>query len=261
NAGEPKEGPTVRWMKETSRRLGVWLGTSFLEAEGEDFYNTFVLTNPEGGEDGRVRKQTPATGEAFFTRGEAGQHVIHSWLGKIGVAICYENRFAYTPRNMYGQSVDILLQPHAAIALQSSRLFPQKSTEVINDFLRKVSSIYAGLLGIPVIYCNHSGQWRSPMPGIPFLKFDNPFDGFSSIANSDGSLMAQLEREEGVIVEEVILDPSLKKKVAPQTYGKWSMPDVPLSMKIWGLLEFIYAMCYRSSKQRKLRAREISVRS
>ncbi len=106
NGGEPREGLTAKWMKETSKRLGIWLGTSFLEADGEDFYNTFVLTNPAGEEDGRVRKQTPAVGEAYFTRGAVGPHVINTQLGKIGVGICYENEFAYTPKNMYSQSVD-----------------------------------------------------------------------------------------------------------------------------------------------------------
>ena len=57
---ETKEGPTVGWLRENAKRLGVWLGTSFLEAEGEDFFNTFVLMKPDGQEAGRVRKQTSA---------------------------------------------------------------------------------------------------------------------------------------------------------------------------------------------------------
>jgi N-carbamoylputrescine amidase len=65
-AGEPKDGPTGRWLHETSARLGLWLGTSFLETDGEDFFNTFVLVAPDGQEAGRVRKQFPSIGEAFF---------------------------------------------------------------------------------------------------------------------------------------------------------------------------------------------------
>lgn len=88
NGGEPKEGPTVVWMKATSKRLGVWLGTSYLEAEGEDFYNTFVITNPEGEEDGRVRKQSPAVGEAFFTKGQGGlMSSLRSWVGSAWASV------------------------------------------------------------------------------------------------------------------------------------------------------------------------------
>jgi predicted amidohydrolase len=50
DAAEPTQGLTARWLREQARRLGVHLGTSFLEADGEDFFNTFVLATPEGAE-------------------------------------------------------------------------------------------------------------------------------------------------------------------------------------------------------------------
>ncbi|MBN2027143.1 MAG: carbon-nitrogen hydrolase family protein, partial [Actinobacteria bacterium] len=114
NAAEPKEGPSMTWLREHSSRLSVWLGTSYLEAEGEDFFNSFVITNPAGEEDGRVRKQTPAFAEAYFTKGEAGPHVIETELCRIGVGICYENQLAYTPRLMYSQGADLQVMPHSA---------------------------------------------------------------------------------------------------------------------------------------------------
>ena len=64
DAAESKNGPTEKWMKSSSARLGVWIGTSYLEADGEDFFNTFVLTAPNGKIAGRVRKQKPAGPEA-----------------------------------------------------------------------------------------------------------------------------------------------------------------------------------------------------
>lgn len=73
---EPFYGPTTRWMKEISQRLGVYLGTSFLEAEGDDFYNSFVLTTPAGEIAGRVRKNPPASFEAYFFRAGDDPHWI-----------------------------------------------------------------------------------------------------------------------------------------------------------------------------------------
>ena len=64
DTAEREGGPTSTWMKETSSRLGIWLGAGFLEAEGEDFFLSFLVTAPDGGEAGRVRKQTPAFAEA-----------------------------------------------------------------------------------------------------------------------------------------------------------------------------------------------------
>jgi N-carbamoylputrescine amidase len=258
NGGEPVNGPTVIWLKETSKRLGIWLGTSFLEANGEDFYNTFALTNPEGEEDGRVRKQTPAVAEALYTRGEAGPHVINTKLGKIGVGICLENALAYTPRNMYSQSVDLMLQPHSSPGHTVNRLRPAKTAELFKIALARRSVIYANMLGIPVIFCNHSGKFITPMPGLPFLNQDSHFDGLTSIADSDGTLKAQLGSEEGVIVEDVIIDPALKKRTPPATYGRYAMPGGHWTRWIVLLIEATYGLCYRLSGERKRRARQIS---
>src|SRR5262245_35049430 len=93
DSGEPSDGKSVQWLRTTGLRLHVWLGTSFLEASGSDFYDTFVLTSPSGEEAGRVRKQIPAGSEAYFFRGEVGSHIIRTPIGKIGVGICAENYY------------------------------------------------------------------------------------------------------------------------------------------------------------------------
>ena len=48
DSAEPSQGKSVEWLKSTSRRLKIWLGASFFEASGADFYDTFVLTAPSG---------------------------------------------------------------------------------------------------------------------------------------------------------------------------------------------------------------------
>jgi Carbon-nitrogen hydrolase len=42
DAAEPSDGETVQWLKSTSSRLRIWLGTSFPEADGEGLFDTFV---------------------------------------------------------------------------------------------------------------------------------------------------------------------------------------------------------------------------
>jgi N-carbamoylputrescine amidase len=53
------DGTSVQWLKHFSKKFGIYLGFSFLEVDGEDFYNTFVLTGPDGEVAGRVRKSPP----------------------------------------------------------------------------------------------------------------------------------------------------------------------------------------------------------
>lgn len=257
DAGEPHEGPTVTWLKETSKRLGVWLGASFLEAEDADFFNTFVLANPAGAEDGRVRKQTPAFAEAYFTKGDAGSHVIQCEFGKIGVGICYENMLAYTPQLMHSQAVDLALMPHSMPSPTPSVLFPRRLLERYNDGLRGLGPYYSELLGVPVIVCNKSGPWRSPVPFLPWLKQDSTFPGLSAIADSDGSLLGQLGPEEGFVIADVVLDPARKTGAIPPCRGRWAR-EVPWAIKQFRLVEVMGAAWYRMSGDRKRRARQIS---
>lgn len=254
---EPREGPTMHWLRETSRRLGVWLGTSYLEAEGEDFYNSFVVTGPDGEEAGRVRKQTPAFAEAFFTRGEAGPHVIETGLGRLGVGICYENQLSYLPRLMCTVQPDLLLMPHSAPSPMPNPLFPRRSVEEYNRRLRELAPFYARMLGIPVVMVNKRGPWVSPIPGLPFLTQRSSFPGYTCIADSDGSILARLGDEEGVIVEEVRMDPARRKGEVHPAGGRWAFP-VPWAMNQFRLIEAVGRVYYRLSRERRRRARHIA---
>ena len=151
---ETGEGPTVLWLRENSKRLGVWMGTSFLEAEGQDFFNTFVLTRPDGQEAGRVRKQTSALFEAFFVKGDGGPHVLATQFGKVGVGICYENQLAYIPRLMHEQSVDLLVMPHSAPTPTPTILVSRQNAEDFNRGRKDLASHYARVLGVPAVMIN-----------------------------------------------------------------------------------------------------------
>src|SRR5215813_2738387 len=108
---EPSNGKTVLWLKSTSKRLQVWLGAGFFEANGEDFYDTFVVTTPEGREAGRVRKALPAEGEAYFFRGDSTSHILDTAIGKIGVGICAESYYCALPTRLIKESADLVLMP------------------------------------------------------------------------------------------------------------------------------------------------------
>jgi N-carbamoylputrescine amidase len=257
DGAESREGPTVRWLRGTSKRLGVWLGTSFLEAEGEHFFNTFVMTNPEGEEAGRVRKQTPALFESYFFKGARGSHLLNTEFGKVGVGICYENQLAYIPKEMHQESVDLLLMPHSAPTPTSSILFSRKNVEVFNRGLKELALHYARVLGVPVVMINKSGRWQSPLPGLPFMRQDSAFPGLSTIVDSDGTVKAQLGAGEAVIVKDVTLDPSRKTNRLPECYGRWAVKQrIPVMFP--QAIEALETAWYSLSSERKRRARRIS---
>lgn len=243
---EQRNGLTVQWLKANSKKLGIWLGTSFLEADGEHFFNTFILTTPDGGEAGRIRKQPPPAFEAFFTKGGSGSHVIDTELGKIGVGICYENQLSYIPRMMYKESADLMLMPHATPAIAKIALS-----------LRELAPAYARLLGVPSILCNQCGKFQSSYPLIPFYRSDSSFLGLSTIADSDGAIKAQLGNEERVIVQEVTLDPARKIRKPPRCYGRWAL-NGPWFRNGARVVEAVGKVCYTLSLERRRKALRIS---
>jgi N-carbamoylputrescine amidase len=199
DSAEPSQGKTVQWLKSTSGRLGIWLGTSFLEADGSDFYDTFVLTNPQGAEAGRVRKQVPAAAEAYFFRGSFGSHVINTAIGKIGVGICAESYYCFLVSQMRQQSADLILMPHAAPDMSESRGLPSPPGTHLAVW-------YAKKLGVPVAMVNKVGRSYKPPPN----EIKGFFPGVSAIVDSDGTVRQSMDDREGIGIADVSLDPHRK---------------------------------------------------
>lgn len=244
---EPKKGPTVQWLKANAKRLEIWLGTSFLEAEREDFYNTFVLVDPDGEEAGRVRKYTPAAYEAYFFLGEAGPHVIETELGRIGVGICYENYQCFLKQMMFEESADLILMPHSAPTIAG---IPGTSGEFITTH-------YAEQLGVPVVMVNKIGDWSSPVPPDMTRTLDGRFPGLSAIADSDGNILSMMDDHEGVVVETIHLAPSRRVTEQPQCSGRWILSSLEPFLEYYPAIEEEGLKWYTTSSERKLKALSI----
>lgn len=111
---EPQDGPTEAWLRHTARRHAIWLGGSYLQARGEDFFNVFALATPNGDIAGRIPKQQAASIEAYLFRGEISSHIIATDLGRVGVGICYDNAFRYIADAFIKGDADIAVMPFSA---------------------------------------------------------------------------------------------------------------------------------------------------
>src|SRR5688572_1178229 len=58
DVAESQGGPTELWLASMARQRRIYIGASYLEANGEDFFNTFTLMRPDGTVAGRVRKES-----------------------------------------------------------------------------------------------------------------------------------------------------------------------------------------------------------
>lgn len=253
DCAEPFHGRTVSWLTGLAKQMGISVGTSFLEAEGEDFYNTFVLAVPGGQIAGRVRKSPPASLEACFYRAGEGSHVIETDLGRIGVGICYENLLYERLVGLYAEGVDLVLQPAAA-----GRPKPMKPGDIklFDRMVARFAPSYARALGVPVVFSDRTGPLHTPLP-IVNGELNSNFPGFSTIVDSDGSVKAKLGNEEGVIVSDVRLDPGRKKKIKPRRFGKMWAFRVPWYAFIWPQTQAQGEDAYHANPYRRQRALSI----
>ena len=122
---EPLGGPTTTRFADLARRLGIHLLLgSFNEASDEPHrcYNTSVLFSPEGEILATYRKihlfDVDVPGGVRFAEsatckpGEAVT-VVDTPLGRLGLSICYDLRFAELYRRMTDQGAQLLMVPSA----------------------------------------------------------------------------------------------------------------------------------------------------
>lgn len=262
DSAEPKDGPTVTWLKQTSKRYGVYLGAGLLETDGRDFFNTFVLCSPEGKEAGRVSK---IEAESYVFKRTSGNHVINTAIGRIGVGICADNQMVSFMKQMAACSIDLLLMPHGWPT--PCKVTQQVSEQDILDHqnrTKRLVSLYAEHLGIPAVFINGVGP-MGRMLGL-LGKFLDPdvfrLEGRSRIVNSDESVAGELGSEEGILVADVQLDPSRKRFIQPDDHDGWLLPGNAVSRKVIVPFDIKFGqLWYTFNALRRRKAREIASRT
>jgi N-carbamoylputrescine amidase len=259
---EPAGGPIEQWMGNISKRLGIYLGAGLVEAEGEDFYNTFLITGPDGKVAGRVRKTQ--TEYIIFKAGELSSHVIDTAIGRIGVGICADTHKVFLPRLMQERDVDILLMPHAWPApYKTSKIIKEKDITDTNENARSYAMLFAKMLGVPVIFVNHigpleGGRWAGILGGLIDAEHFQ-YAGNSTIVDSDLAVKAQAEQDERVIVADITLDASRKLKGEIPDHGGWTHPGDAIMRNVILPIEISRGkLIYRISAERKRKALAVS---
>lgn len=262
DVAEPPNGPTITWLKQTSKRLGIYLGAGLVESDGRDFLNTFVLSGPDGEIAGTVRKREA---ESYIFKRSRGTHVIHTALGKIGVGICADNQFAAFLRQMGEESVDLMLMPHGwPTPCQTNKQVSQQDIREQHENTKRLVSLYANCLGVPAVFTNGVGS-MGRMIGL-LGKFMDPdifrLEGRSRIVDSDGTLAGELDTEEGVIIADVTLDPSRKHYSEPENYDGWLLPGNAVSRKVIVPFDVNFGQIwYTLNPLRKKKAQEVAARA
>lgn len=262
DSSEPKDGPTVTWLKQTSKRFGIYLGAGLLETDGHDFFNIFVLCDPDGNEAGRVSK---IEAESYVFKRTSGNHVIETTLGRIGVGICADNQMVSFMEQMAANSIDLLLMPHGWPT--PCKVTAQISEADLLDHQQRTTrlvALYAEHLGIPAVFINSVGS-MGKMVGL-LGKFLDPdvfrLEGRSRIVDSDANVVGELGTEEGLIVADVQLHPSRKHFIEPADHDGWLLPGNAFSRKVMVPFDIKFGqLWYTFNSLRRRKAHEIAARS
>jgi N-carbamoylputrescine amidase len=105
-------------MQELAKRFHVVLPISIFERKNNALYNSVVMIDADGSIVGTYRKSHIPDGTGYqekfyFTPGDTGFRVWDTRVGKVGVAICWDQWFPEAARAMALQGADILLYPTA----------------------------------------------------------------------------------------------------------------------------------------------------
>ena len=218
NAKPVDEHRAVLAMREQAAELGIWIPTSFFEAEGPHHYNSLAMIGPDGNVAGVYRKSHipdgPGYEEKFYFRpGNTGFKV---WPGPerstLGVGVCWDQWYPETARAMVLMGADILFYPTAIGAephdpgLDTSRLW------------RRAMIGHAVSNVVPVVAANRIGT-----------ECGQRFYGHSFICDERGDILAELRADEtGVITATLDLGQAKKHRAAfgffrdrrPELYGR-----------------------------------------
>lgn len=255
DSAETISGPSVAWLKATAAHHGIHLGMSFLEADAQDFFNSFVIATPQGELAGRVRKNPPASAEAYFFRPGNDSHYIDTSIGRLGVCICYEALLFERLKEQFTDRVDLLLIPMSAGTPTPRFPLRKRDAAAFDANIKGLPAHHARALGIPVVMANKCGPLVTAMPGA-LPDQDTSFPGLSAVVDGEGLVRSQLGAEQGLAVGVVTLDPARKARVLARSHGRWALA-VPWFSFSYSVAAVIGARAYARNDRRIRRAETI----
>lgn len=223
------------------------IGGSFLEFDGRNAYNMFLLCFPEGSIY-EHKKDIPTQFEnCYYTNGDT-DHVLQTPIGNIGIALCWEMIRYDTVRRMNG-NVDFVLAGSCWWDLPDGAPVERQPLREYNQNLAaQTPARLAQILQVPVIHANHCGKITAfSFPTADRLQ-TRQLVGATQIVSGQGEVLAAkaFSEGEGFVCAEIEWDSGKRKSVScPEGY--W-IPDLPESyLNAWNTLNPLGADYYQKT--------------
>jgi N-carbamoylputrescine amidase len=209
--------PAVLAMRALAEELGIFLPTSFFEADGPHHYNSLAMIDDRGRVMGVYRKSHipdgPGYSEKFYFRpGNTGFKTWATPAATLGAGICWDQWYPEAARAMTLMGAEILFYP-TAIGSE-----PQDPALDTRQLWRRAMIGHAVANAVPVVAANRIGD-----------EGGQHFYGHSFICDEQGEILAEFgAAETGVLTAELDLEAARRHRAAfgffrdrrPELYGR-----------------------------------------
>ena len=195
------ESTPVLAMQKLAKQYGVAIPASFFERDGQHYYNSLAMINPDGEIMGIYRKSHIPDGPGYeekyyFRPGNTGFKVWDLFGTRIGVGICWDQWYPETARAMALMGAEVLFYP-TAIGSE-----PYDADLDTSRMWRRAMQGHAVSNCMPVVASNRIG-----------VEDDQAFYGHSFITNEWGDLVTEYgSHETGVLTASLDLEQARKHR-------------------------------------------------
>lgn len=171
---------TSAWAMEMAGKYHTMIGAGYLDKEKGDYYNRYLIAD-ESKVFGVVTK---SEGEAAVFKRGFFDSIIHTPIGNIGVAICYDAKRKHFYENVKDAKLCMILFPHGCPA-DPKKAEAEQST---NDFF---CGAYEKAFHVPVVYANSKGklEYMPGKMGAMMKKAGFTMNGLSKIYDADKTVI------------------------------------------------------------------------
>ena len=187
-------GRTTDALVGLSRKHGLYIVGGLPEREGEHFYNSAVMTGPDGFIGVYRKTHLFFEEKLWFTPGNTGFKVFYTDIGAIGIMICFDWYFPESMRTLALQGAQIIAHPANLVLPHCPAAIPIRCLE---------NKVYA-------VTANRTGtEQRKEGPPLTFI-------GMSQIVGPDSTIAARApESGASIMIVDTDLEKSLNKAINP----------------------------------------------
>ena len=203
-------GAETEMLAESARRLGLHIVIGVVERDGGTLYCTSLLFSPEGGLVAKHRKLMPTGSERLIWGLGDGStmRVVETGIGRIGMAICWENYMPLYRQHLYEQGVQLWCAPTV------------DAREMWQTSMRHIA--YEGRCFV-LSACQRltKDDWPEDLREVGGM-----IEGRSLIVSPQGRVVAGPMEATGLLVAEIDMDEIAQGKFDLDVAGHYNRPDV-----------------------------------